>query len=127
MDIVINRKIYHMKLAVFTPDRWVKIIINGEVCLGRTYLHHPAEPNEPFYHLVHCLSPSTGYEAWSFYACNSVKYLRFGPATDVLFEDRLKTEELTTETIVDLIILPRISDQKIRSLAGSLCKHIHQN
>lgn len=67
-----------MKKAAFIPNRWVKFLLNGETCIGLTYLYDENDKDEePLYQLVFLITKRRKSKIINFSECIEIKYLKF--------------------------------------------------
>ena len=111
----------------FIANKWVKFMYQNKICIGRTYLHNEDNCEEPLYHFVFLMNNSRETKKINFYECSDLRYLEFVIKPNTIKSLKIKQEELTLSSLLDLIICPTIEKSTIKMLSQNQCNKIHQN
>lgn len=106
-----------MKTTIFLPDRWVKFTLNKVICVGITCFRCEADGNVPKNRMVYYISGEKQTNIINFHDCMDLTYLQFIKKPVRIKELKLNNEALKLETMIDLLICPKISGKTISTLA----------
>ena len=88
-----------MKKTIFISSRWIKFLLNGETCIGRTFLHDKKEKKDILNQLVILITENRKTKVINFCECIEIKYLEF-----VQKQAQIKDLKIILQTLVVVIM-----------------------
>lgn len=115
-----------MKKIIFIPNRWVKLLFNGEVCIGTTYLYDEKYRDEPLYQLVFLMSQKRKTKIVNFCECVEIKYLEFVQKS--LLKNYFSNNEIfSLQKSIDILINPNMDKNALIKLAEKQTNKLSRN
>lgn len=106
-----------MGKTIFIANRWVKFILNGEICIGITYLLNEIDPEEPLFQMVLAITQRRNIKTIIFRECLELRYLEFITKPNFKSELLKKKQALALSIFTDLVISPIMAGQNNNALA----------
>jgi tRNA U34 5-carboxymethylaminomethyl modifying enzyme MnmG/GidA len=116
-----------MKKTIFISSRWIKFLLNGETCIGRTFLHDKKEKEVILNQLVILITENRKTKVINFCECIEIKYLEFVQKQAQIKDLKINNENLSIESSIDLLINPNITKKTITELAKKQISKISRN
>ena len=116
-----------MGKTIFINDRWVKAILDGEICLGITYYRNHTHKEEKSNQLVFLITKDRKTKNLIFNDCSDIKYLQFIPSPNQLKGPNLLNGSQTIESFLDSILSPPSNQRTIKTLAKSQLNGNYKN
>ena len=117
-----------MNKSAFLVNRWIKFLVDDEICIGRTFMFDDFDIGEErFYFVYYISSQDRTIKIENFNECLDVKYLKIIEKPIQPKKLELNAINLSVSSQLNLLIFPNFTRETIITLAMNQISKISRN